>query len=495
MNIETATTTAFQFNDTPSCVVIPVGDGESPPVSGLLTEADSAALRALTEQGVISGTPGKAYFHATPSSPYRGIVCLGIGDGAPEGVRRATGAACSALSTHGVIHAVIDQTVDTLWPAEAFVEGSVLGQYAFDQYKAKIDDAPSTIEHITIVAQDGVPLDAAKARCALANVQCESANWARDLACAPSNDLTPTAISQAAQHLAEKSGLQFSHLDEGHMAELGMNALLGVSQGSAEPAQLIVLKYQADPEAETLALVGKGITFDTGGVSIKPSDGMDEMKYDMCGAAAVLGAMRVIAAAKPSVNVVCVVPSAENMVGPEAMRPGDIVRAYNGKTIETKNTDAEGRLILADALSYTAHEYKPRYMVDAATLTGGCIVALGNCAAAVMSNNDDLISGLQRASDATGERIWRLPLWDDYSEMIKGTHADLSNIGEGRKASSIIGGAFLKEFVGQTPWAHVDIAGTAWDVKNVPYWNPKYATGYGVRLLSEWVRQEAAIQI
>ncbi len=492
MKIVTETRNTFEFSDKPTCVVVPVTE-DTPPKSELLSGVDIATLNALSKHKVISGKQGSVYFHATPSSPYRGIACIGIGDGAPEAVRRSTGAACDPLSRHGIIHAVVDQTVDTLWLAEAFVEGILLGQYRYDRYRAANDDAPAQIKRITIVAQDGIALDAVKTRCALAAVQCDSANWARNLASAASNDLTPTVISQEAQKLAEKAGLQFSHLDEGHMAELGMNALLGVSKGSAEPAQLVILKYEANPEADTLALVGKGITFDTGGISIKPSEGMHEMKYDMCGAAAVLGAMRVVAAAKPSVNVVCVVPTAENMVGPEAQRPGDIVRAYNGKTIEVKNTDAEGRLILADALAYTAHTYKPRKMVDAATLTGGCIVALGNCAAAVMSNDDDLVAGLQRASDATGERIWRLPLWDDYSEMIKGTHADLSNIGEGRKASSIMGGAFLKEFVGDTPWAHIDIAGTAWDVKNVPYWNPTYATGYGVRLLSEWVRQEAAI--
>ena len=493
MNVSTASISAFKLGVEPTCIVVPIAEDSGPPQSALLTESDTAALAALTQHGVINGKPGNVYFHATSGSPYRGIVCLGIGDGAPERVRRATGAVCDALAKHHIIHAVVDQTVDTLWPAEAVVEGILLGQYRFDRYQAKVDSTPPLVERLTVVAQDGVPLDAVQSRCALAAVQCDSANWARDLACTPSNDLTPTAISREAQQLAERTDLQFAYLDEGRMGELGMNALLGVSKGSAEPAQLIILKYEANRDADTLALVGKGITFDTGGISIKPSAGMDEMKYDMCGAAAVLGAMRVIAAVKPAVNVVCVVPSAENMVGPAAQRPGDIVRAFNGKTIETKNTDAEGRLILADALAYTASEFKPRKMVDAATLTGGCIVALGNYASAVMSNDDNLVAAIQRASDATGERIWRLPLWDDYSEMIKGTHADLSNIGEGRKASSIIGGAFLKEFVGNTPWAHIDIAGTAWDVKNVPYWNPKYATGYGVRLLSEWVRQEAAV--
>ena len=493
MKISTANVSTFQFGEEPTCIVVPVTEDNVPPQSGLLNDTDTAALAALTQHGVINGKPGTAYFQATPASTYRGILCLGIGDGAPEGVRRATGAACDTLGKHHIVHAVLDQTIDALWPAEAFVEGALLGQYRFDRYQAKAENVPAVLEQITVVAQDGVTLDAVQQRCTHAAVQCASANWARDLACTPSNDLPPTAISQAAQQLAERSGLHFSHLDEGHMAELGMHALLGVSKGSAEPAQLIVLKYEADPEAETLALVGKGITFDSGGISIKPSEGMEEMKYDMCGAAAVLGAMRVVAAEKPSVNVVCVVPAAENMVGPEAQRPGDIVRAFNGKTIETKNTDAEGRLVLADALAYTVSEYKPKKMVNAATLTGACVVALGNYASAVMSNNDNLVSAIQRASDATGERVWRLPLWDDYSKMMKGTHADLSNIGPSRKAGAITAGAFLKEFVGDTPWAHVDIAGTAWDVPEVPYWNPKYATGYGVRLFSEWVRQEAAV--
>jgi len=218
---------------------------------------------------------------------------------------------------------------------------------------------------------------------------------------------------------------------------------------------------------------------------------MHEMKFDMCGAAAVLGAMRTVVQTRPPINVVCVAPAAENVVGSRAQKPGDIVRAYNGKTIEVNNTDAEGRLILADALAYTVEHYQPDKIVDLATLTGAAIVALGHYAAGVMATDDDLYASLQAAADATGERIWRLPLWDDYSKLIEGTHADLSNIGPAREAGTIVGGCFLKEFVGDTPWAHIDIAGTAWGGKNIPYLNPKHATGYGVRMLSEWIRREA----
>jgi leucyl aminopeptidase len=334
--------------------------------------------------------------------------------------------------------------------------------------------------------------EATRDRCRQAVAVCENANWARDLANRPPNDLTPGQLAFEARSIAEHhTCCDYDFIDEGRMHELGMNALLGVTRGSSEPAKIIVLSYHCVPEAPTLAMVGKGITFDTGGVSIKPAQGMEEMKYDMCGAAAVLGAMRTVVQTRPNINVVCVAPAAENVVGSRAQKPGDIVRAYNGKTIEVHNTDAEGRLILADALAYTAEHYQPNKMVDLATLTGAVLVALGHYAAGVMATDDALYASLQAAADATGERVWRLPMWEDYSKLIEGAHADLCNIGPAREAGTIVGGCFLKEFTGNTPWAHIDIAGTAWGGKNIPYLDPKHATGYGVRLLSEWIRREA----
>jgi leucyl aminopeptidase len=265
-----------------------------------------------------------------------------------------------------------------------------------------------------------------------------------------------------------------------------MNALLGVARGSAQPPRLIILEHHYSDDVKTVALVGKGVTFDTGGISIKPAASMHEMKYDMCGAAAVLCAFMTLAELRPAINVIAVVPAAENMTGDAAQRPGDIVRAYNGKTIEVHNTDAEGRLILADAMAYAVDKYKPAAMVDAATLTGACVVALGFYAAGLFTNNQELADSLIAAGNATGERLWQLPLWPDYEKLIEGTHADLCNIGP-REGGAISAAAFLKEFVGDTPWAHLDIAGTAWGVKNIPYWSTDHATGFGVRLLTNWV--------
>ncbi|HQH52114.1 MAG TPA: leucyl aminopeptidase, partial [Candidatus Hydrogenedentes bacterium] len=253
-----------------------------------------------------------------------------------------------------------------------------------------------------------------------------------------------------------------------------------------EPPTLSVLHYKHDAATKTVAFVGKGVTFDTGGISLKPVQGMHEMKFDMCGAAAVFGAFRAIAALKPALNVVCVVPACENTPGGHAQKPGDVVRAYNGKTIEVNNTDAEGRLILADALAYTIREHQPDHVVNLATLTGACVVALGHYAAGLMSDDDALAESLEAAGAVTGERVWRLPLWDDYDKLLEGAHADICNIGPPKEAGTIVGGCFLKHFVGDTPWAHLDIAGTAWGGKNIPYLDPKHATGYGVRLLTEW---------
>jgi leucyl aminopeptidase len=292
--------------------------------------------------------------------------------------------------------------------------------------------------------------------------------------------------------LAEETGCACEVFAQDWIAKKGMGALLAVARGSAEGPRLIVMKHTPQPGQPAVVLAGKGVTFDSGGISIKPSEGMHEMKYDMCGAAAVLGAMKTLSQMRVQTNVIAIVPTVENMPGDRATRPGDIVRAYNGKTIEIQNTDAEGRLILADALAYASDVYQPAAMADLATLTGAAIITLGHQAAAVMSTDDGLYDEIHAAAERTGERIWRLPLWDDYAEGIKAHHADLRNIGPKREAGTIIGGVFLQQFVGDTPWAHIDIAAMAWGVKNRPYWNEKNATGFGARLLTRWVLDRAA---
>jgi len=458
----------------------------------LLDKADAKSIRVLVERGGVKGDPGTATVLHRTDEPIGAIVVLGLGDPpiAAESARRAGGAAAPQLSAQRISELIIDATTDLDWSIPAFIEGVLLGQYRFDQYKTPAKAPDPLVDRITIVC-DEVHCESLKARCEESVVRCESANWARNLANTAPFDMTPRALAEAAKGLADGERVHYHRLDEGTMHDLGMNALLAVTRAAAVPARLILLEYRADDAAPTLALVGKGITFDTGGLSIKPAEHMHEMKYDMCGAAAVLGAMRVIARTRPPINVVCAVPAAENVVGSNAVKPGDIVKAFNGKTIEILNTDAEGRLVLADALSYVAKEYRPDCIVDAATLTGAAIVSLGHFAAGLLGNDDGLIKRIQAAADATDERVWPMPLWKDYADLLKGTHADLANIGPPREAGTILGGAFLNAFVGDIPWAHLDIAGTAWGVNNISYWNKDHATGYGVRLLSQWIADEA----
>jgi leucyl aminopeptidase len=293
--------------------------------------------------------------------------------------------------------------------------------------------------------------------------------------------MTPTELARRATEMAQTFGLEIDVLDEARMKELGMGALLGVAQGSAEPAKLIVLSYTpASHSDETVAIVGKGITFDTGGISIKPADGMEKMKYDMAGGATTLGAMRAIAQLKPSVNVLGIVPATENMPGGRAQRPGDVVRSMAGKTIEVINTDAEGRLVLADALAY-ARKLGATKLVDLATLTGAVSIALGDVYVAVLGNNQDWIDTIIASGKSAGEKFWQLPLDPDYREQIKSEIADIKNVG-GRKAGTITAAYFLREFVEETPWAHLDIAGTAWNDSTKPYLSTG-PTGVGVRTL------------
>jgi leucyl aminopeptidase len=318
----------------------------------------------------------------------------------------------------------------------------------------------------------------------------EAANLARDIAVEPPNVLTPMALADRARAMAKANGLTCDVLDTDRMRQLGMGALLGVAQGSAEPGAMIVIEYKPAKGAgeAKLALIGKGVTFDTGGISIKPADGMEKMKYDMCGAAAVIGAMQAIAKLKPSISVTGIVPAVENMPGSKAQRPGDIVRSLSGKTIEILNTDAEGRLILADAITY-AKQLGCTHLVDAATLTGAIVVALGNGQSGVFTNNDELLGRWMSAAKNSGEKMWHMPADDEYRELLKTVYADIGNVG-GRAGGASSAAVFLKEFVGDTPWIHVDIAGTAWLDDAKPFM-AKGATAVSlatfVKLAQDWI--------
>ena len=472
-----------------TALVVGLTQGGDLPAS--LRADDNAAVRALIEAGVFSGKTKEGYFLPTPSGPYAGIAILGLGKKpVTEHLRRAAGSVAAALKQHRIAAIAID--AESLRGASfvPVMEGIAFGQYSFDRYKEQPEDAPEpvTVSDVTILSSDA----AAEASAKNAAILIESTQWARDLANRSSDDVTPEVLADEAARMAQELGCTASIFDETELDEMGMGALLAVGRGSARPPRLVILEYRPEGATKTLALVGKGLTFDTGGISLKPGEAMHEMKFDMCGAAAVLGAFQAIATIGPKINVICAVPSAENMPSSNAVTPGEIITAYNGKTIEVHNTDAEGRLILADALAYVAEQYQPDAMIDAATLTGAVIIALGHYAAGLMSTDEALTAGLQKAAKATDERVWPLPLWDDYSELMKGTHADLKNIPSGRLAGAVTAGCFLKEFAGPAPWAHLDIAGTAWGGSGISYQDTKHATGYGVRLFTQWVLDEAA---
>ncbi len=370
--------------------------------------------------------------------------------------------------------------------AEALVTGTILATYRFDRYLSRDPDdpPPPQIESLTLLAPEGAAGAAEAGR-----ICAEAQNRARDLQSLPSNVATPSFLGRRAREIASHhEGVSAEVLGRDEITAKEMGGLVAVSQGTAEDPKLIVLRYAGGGSGPTLGLVGKGVTFDTGGISLKPSASMHEMKMDMSGAAAVLEAVGAIAELGLQIDLIAIVPSTENMPSGTAIKPGDIITQYNGKTVEVNNTDAEGRLILADALAY-AVELGAERIVDLATLTGAVLVALGSTYAAVISNDDDLASAVAQAGETSGELVWRLPLHPEYKELTKGTVADLTNAAAKRKAGTIYAGSFLEEFVGDTPWAHVDIAGTAWDVGR-PY-TGNDASGFGVRLLVELARELA----
>jgi leucyl aminopeptidase len=370
--------------------------------------------------------------------------------------------------------------------AQALVEGTLLGGYRFEAARQPDPDRRPPLEELTLVEWSGEALAAVEHGAQAGRIIGEAACYARDLVNRPGNELTPTLLAQAAQEMAGQVGLACRVLDEDEMAAEGMGALLAVAQGSREPARFIVLEHKgADGSAPPYVIIGKGITFDSGGISLKPVEGMQQMKYDMAGAAAALATMRAVAELDLPLRVIGLAPATENLPGGRAYKPGDVLRSKAGLTIEVISTDAEGRLILADALAY-AGRYAPRAVVDLATLTGGCVVALGHVAAGLMGNDQPLAETLAEAAERSGEKVWQLPLFDEYGEQIKSDVADIKNAG-GREASAITAAKFLARFAEGYPWAHLDIAGTAWSGETKGYM-AKGATGYGVRLLTAWLR-------
>ena len=367
---------------------------------------------------------------------------------------------------------------------EASVEGIILGLYQFAEYKTLDRENISEVELLYILIQDNKIIPLVKKAADRAEKICRAVCFTRDLVSAPANEMTPTIMAREALTIAkERKKMKVTVLEAADMKRLGMNALLGVARGSEEPPKFIIIEYRGGrKEQPPVVLVGKALTFDSGGISLKPAEKMDEMKTDMAGGAAVIGAISAAAELQLPVNIVGLIPATENLPGGRACKPGDILKSMSGKTIEVINTDAEGRLILADALAY-AGQFKPAAIIDIATLTGACIVALGDNVMGMMSSDGNLKSRIKKASEQTGELLWELPLWENYQELVKSDIADYKN-STGRPGGAITAAAFLSKFVGPYPWVHLDIAGPAWRTKDQGY-NPKGASGVGVRLFVE----------
>jgi leucyl aminopeptidase len=470
-----------------------------------LSEVDSDLLAVLLFDGddlpePLAGAPGSddvkgAYRKTTlihPESPRRALV-IGLGDRdefEPERARVAGAIAARRARSVDAASMTIagPDSDDPKALATAAVEGAVLGSYRFDRFKSKKDDdddGAKDLDQLSVIG-DGEIAEAVES----ARVSAEAENFARELQDLPSNVVTPSYLAGRAKAIAdEHPSVTCEVLGRKEISDKKMGGLVAVSQGTAEEPQLIVLRYQAGGDGETLGLVGKGVTFDSGGISIKPSGGMHEMKMDMSGAAAVLEAVSAIAKLEVPINILAVIPSTENMPSGTAVKPGDIITQLNGKTVEVNNTDAEGRLILADALAYSVELGADR-IVDLATLTGAVIVALGSTYAGLISNDDDFAAEVEGAAGRTGELAWRLPLHPEYKELTKGTAADLTNASSKRKASTIYAGSFLEEFVDGKPWVHLDIAGTAWDVGRE--YTGKGPSGFGTRLLVDLARSLAS---
>jgi leucyl aminopeptidase len=475
---------------------------QNEPPTGAAQEIDAALAGALTElldAGDFTGKSGQVtVLYPRGAVPARRLIAVGLGERnkfSLDSLRRAAAVGIQkARDLKAQTAALAPLTIDTITTTEtveALIEGALLGLYRY--HGQKTSEADPLLPTTLILAVDPAAVEAARQGAAVGQTIAEGVKLARDLVNLPPNICTPAYMAQAAREVGEAVGLRVEILERRQMESLGMGALLGVAQGSETPPRFIIMEHNAERAAEldTIVLVGKGVTFDTGGYSLKDRDGMVGMKADMGGGGAVIGAMRAVGALKIPLHVVGLVPAVDNMISGKAYRPQDVLTASNGVTIEIISTDAEGRLLLADALVF-ASRYKPAAVVDIATLTGACVVALGTAAAGVFSNNDGLRDALMTAAHRTGEKIWPLPLWPEYDKAIESLTADIKNSG-GRFGGAATAAAFLQHFVDYPAWAHLDIAGLA-GIESLsangdnPYLPAKGATGYGVRLLTDFVR-------
>ena len=501
MDVRVSTRDVQQFDGDAVAVGIFSDDAEPQGPAAALDEAMAGVIAGLQASGEITGVADEVtLLHTLGKIEPARVAVIGLGPRSRftvDRVRRASAIACRQLRKAGAQRvglalAGAESGVNLAQAARAATEGALLGLYEFRLYKTPKQEGQTNgngggsgdgkrIESLTILGRGREP--ALRAAVERGQILAEASNFARDLGNEPPNVLTPTELANRARAMAHEVGLECEIFGPDRMRELGMGALLGVAQGSAEEPRFIILRHRGGPKSEPgLALVGKGITFDTGGISIKPAEDMDAMKMDMCGGAAVIGAMMAIGRLKPAVNVTGIVPTTENMPGGKAFRPGDILRAANGKTIEIVNTDAEGRLVLADGVSWAVKQgYAP--IVDAATLTGACVIALGHVRAGLFSYDEGLTRTIQTAAETAGEKVWPMPMDAEYDEQIRSEIADVKQTG-GRPAGAITAAKVIGNFAGDVPWAHLDIAGVnAKDRRDAEL--DKGATGFGVRTFVE----------
>jgi len=474
--------------------IIPLFEGEKlGPIAERVDKALGGMIARLLQRGDFKPRPGTVHIiYPEGRIAAERLVLAGLGKRSEftlNRLRQAAGKAAPYLRAAGATDVTMSSEgigLDEEEIAQALTEGSMLGLYRFLKYKTNEEnDRKKEIRTLTILTENvslvGTMQKGVKAGEAVA----ESTIIVRDMVSSPAADMTPTIIADKVRDIAKDFGLKLQVLDRQQMEKLGMGALLGVASGSVQPPKFIIVEYKRGGKKPFIALVGKTITFDSGGISIKPAENMDKMKDDMSGGAAVIGAIRSAATLKLPLNIVGLLPATENMPSGSAYKPGDVLRTLSGQTIEIISTDAEGRLILSDALAYVCR-YKPAVIVDIATLTGACRIALGQEAIGMLGTNEKFKEKMREAGEKTGERVWELPLWEGYYDQIKSDIADMKNTG-GRDGGAITAAALLSKFVQNYPWLHLDIAAMAWTEKDRPY-TPKGATGIGVRLLTQFLR-------
>jgi leucyl aminopeptidase len=478
------------------CVVVGVFESRtlSAPARELDRTADGA-LSAVLKRGDMDGKSGTALtLHDVSNVAAERVILVGLGRETEFGARQyreAIATAMRAVAATGAATAEFHLSAlevkgrDAAWRAQQAATLARESVYRFEQMKSRKERTPSPLREIVLAAATREDLRAAERGAAHGAALAEGMTFTKDLGNLPPNVCTPAYLAAQAKELAKQYGMKVRVFERADMRKLGMNTLLSVAQGSAQPPKFITIEYgPATKTAKPVVLVGKGVTFDTGGISIKPAAEMDEMKFDMSGAGTVLGTLKAAAELELPLGVVGLIPTTENMPGGRATRPGDIVKSMSGQTVEILNTDAEGRLILCDALTY-AERYQPSAVIDIATLTGACVIALGQVACGLFANDDALANELLTAADASYDRAWRMPVWDEYQEQLKSNFADFANIG-GRPAGSITAACFLARFATKFKWAHLDIAGTAWRGGK-----EKGATGRPVPMLTQFLVSRA----